>query len=263
MGAVFGHNPGPLCTDWQSNGSWVLGYPDTAHTLARRAIALAEDCGHPLTLGVALVHSAVDAALWGEVDAAHTLADDAIRVCTEAGIPLRRAEAEIVLGWIMANRGEPEAGAALIQQGTAIWRQFGGEIGQPTWLYLLAQAWMIGGRLDGALAAMEEGLDFVARTEERQWEAELHRLSGELWLERNTDDTSRAERCFHTALEVARSQQARMLELRAASSLARLWQRQTRRKEALDLLAPIYALFTEGVDTWELKEAKALLGSLR
>ena len=127
---------------------------------------------------------------------------------------------------------------------------------------LAAEAYGRGRRYDEGLAMLEEALALVDQSEERYWEAEIHRLKGALLLARSAEHQVEAEACFHEALAVARHQQAKSLELRAAMSLARLWQQQDRRAEAHELLAPVYGWFTEGFNTLDLQEAKALLDAL-
>jgi len=127
---------------------------------------------------------------------------------------------------------------------------------------LLAEAWGQAGLPEAGRAVLAEALTRVTTTDERWWEAELHRLTGVLWLQRAVPEVQQAEACFHQALEVAHRQQAKSLELRAALSLSRLWQSQDERAAAYDLLAPVYGWFTEGFDTADLQEAKVLLAEL-
>src|SRR5262249_40136270 len=136
------------------------------------------------------------------------------------------------------------------------------ELHLPAFLALLAEAYQIQGRVEEGLTILAEALALVDKNDERWWEAELHRLKGELLQQQVAPDVSQAEVCFQQALAVARPQQAKSLELRAAMSLAHLWQRQGKRAEACELLAPIYHWFTEGFDTADLQEARALLEAL-
>jgi predicted ATPase len=144
----------------------------------------------------------------------------------------------------------------------AAYQATGGGVFQPSYLVLLAEAYGNMGQTDGGLSMLAEALAAVEHSEERWWEAELYRLKGELLLARAAEHRAEAEACFHQALAVARQQQAKSLELRAATSLSRLWQQQGKRAEAYELLAPIYGWFTEGFDTADLQEAKALLAEL-
>nr|MDQ3831811.1 hypothetical protein [Candidatus Tectomicrobia bacterium] len=156
------------------------------------------------------------------------------------------------------------AGIAQIRQGSAGFRATGAGLTWPWWLALLAEACGKVGQFDEGLRALEEALAAVQHNEERLYEAEVYRLKGELLLAQagNRQTVAEAEACFQQALDVARRRQARSWELRAAMSLARLWQRQGKGTEARELLAPIYCWFAEGFDTADLREAKALLEEL-
>ena len=151
---------------------------------------------------------------------------------------------------------------AQMHQGLAALRATGAEMLRPYYLALLAEAYAQVGQPEAGLTVLAEALAVVDNTGERRWEAELYRLKGELLLARSAEQHAEAEACFHQALDIARRQQAKSLELRAAMSLSRLWQQQGKRAEARELLAPIYGWFTEGFDTADLREAKALLDAL-
>ena len=149
-----------------------------------------------------------------------------------------------------------------LRQGLADWRATGAEVSTSYYLAILAEAYGKVGQSREGLRTVDEALDVVKRTEERWYEAELYRLKGELILEQSQENCSETEACFQRALDVARKQAAKSLELRAATSLARLWQRQGKTTEAHALLTPVYEWFTEGFDTADLKDAKALLAVL-
>ena len=153
-------------------------------------------------------------------------------------------------------------GIAQLRQGFAGWRATGAGVVSPWWLALLAEACGKVGQLDEGLRALEEALTAVQHNEEHNYEAEVYRLKGELLLQQSAAQQGEAEEHFQQALTVARRQQAKSWELRAAMSLSHLWQRQGKRAEARQLLAPIYGWFTEGFDTADLREAKALLAEL-
>ena len=167
-------------------------------------------------------------------------------------------------GWALAAQGQGAEGAAQVRQGLAAHQATGSEQHRPYYLALLAEAYGSIGQTAEGLSLLAEALATVDRTGGRGWAAELHRLQGELLLAQagKRPQVPEAEACLHQALDVARRQQAKSWELRAAMSLARLWQRQGKRQEAYDLLAPIYSWFTEGFDTADLQEAKALLEGL-
>ena len=176
----------------------------------------------------------------------------------------------IFRGWALAQRspepgpgqGQGEEGMAQMQQGLAAWRATGAEVFRPYGLALLAEASAKVGQHEAGLTLLAEALAVANDTGERRWEAELYRLKGELLLARAAEHDAEAETCFRQALDIARRQQAKSWELRAAMSLSRLWQRQGKRAEASELLAPVYGWFTEGFDTADLQEAKALLEEL-
>jgi predicted ATPase len=146
-----------------------------------------------------------------------------------------------------------------MKQGLAAYEATGAAVFRPAFLALLAETYGQGGNLEKGLVTLTEALTLVDTTGEFFWAAELHRLKGDLLLLQSSDNQPEAESCFYQALDITRHQQAKSLELRAATSLARLWQQQDKRQEAYDLLAPVYGWFTEGFDTADLQEAKALL----
>src|SRR5262249_31386994 len=161
-----------------------------------------------------------------------------------------------------ATQGQGEEGIAQLRQGLAAWQATGARGGGPYYLAMLAEAYGQGGQAEEGLRVLAEALALVNTGGERRHEAELYRLKGELLLARFVESHTEAETCFRQALAVARSQQARALELRASMSLSRLWQRQGKRAEAHQLLAEVYGWFSEGFDTVDLQEAKALLEAL-
>jgi predicted ATPase len=201
-------------------------------------------------------------------------AETAILLSTEQEFLFWLAWATILRGWAVAEGGQRAEGITQMRQGLATWQDIGVEIARPYALARLTEAYGKGGQATEGLAALSEALLAVHQTGERFHEAELHRLQGELVLQsgfrRQTSDVFtpdlrrqtpdlEAEECFQQALDVARRQQAKSLELRAAMSLSRLWQRQGRQAAARQLLTQVYGWFTEGFDTADLQEAKALL----
>ncbi len=186
----------------------------------------------------------------------------------EQGFSLLLARGRVYWGWGLAVRGRVEEGLTQIRQGLSANRGTGAELFRPPYLSLLAEAHRKAGQVEEGLSAVAEALIAVHRTGERWYEAELYRLKGELTLQQSKVESPRskveeeAEAHFHQAIEVAQQQQAKSWELRAATSLARLWQGQGKTTEAHDLLAPVYNWFTEGFDTADLKDAKVLLEEL-
>jgi predicted ATPase len=197
-----------------------------------------------------------------EVRETQETAERVIALCGEHGLTDFLAYATSLRGWAMAEEGRNEDGIAQIQEGLATSRVTGSQLRRPYFQTLLAEAGRETGRLDDGLRALEEALAATDEHKNRQYEAETHRLKGELLLKQDEANATEAERCFRTAIEVARRQSAKSLELRATMSLARLLVKQGLRDEARTMLADIYNWFTEGFDTADLKDAKALLDEL-
>ena len=184
-------------------------------------------------------------------------------VATEHGFAYWAALGRILQGWADAQRGEATAGIARIRDGLAAAEATGTRVLIPFLLALLAEALALAGKIEEGLAILDDALATAAVSGAKAWNTEIHRLRGELTARLPYPDPAQAEESFRTALAIAREQGTRGYELRAATSLARLWLEQGRRTEARDLLAPLYGSFTEGFDTADLKDAKALLDQLR
>jgi predicted ATPase len=262
----YGHDPGVICLLLAALALWAQGYPDRALTRCHEAHALGQEVAHAHSLAFALVVTAWLHLLRREAPAALEWAEAGLTFAREQGLPHLVAESTIIRGWALGMQGQSAAGMALISQGLEAYRATGAEMGRPWFLSILAQTCGNAERAEEGLTLLTAGLELAAKTGERWWEAELYRLQGEL-LRRATGNGQRAdttpEACFLQALAVARRQQAKTLELRAATSLARLWQSQGKRKDTYALLAPVYEWFTEGFDTADLKDANALLEDLR
>ena len=185
-----------------------------------------------------------------------------MHLAMEQGFLLTTARGAVLRGWALVQQGQAQAGIEQIQQGLRAYRATGAEQARSYWLALLAEAHNVIGQPEAGLTVLAEALILVDSSGERFYEAELHRLKGELLLQQNSDNQAEAESCFQQAIAIAQNQQAKSWELRAATSLARLWQQQGKRQEAYDLLAPVYNWFTEGFDTADLKDAKMLLDEL-
>jgi predicted ATPase len=181
---------------------------------------------------------------------------------TEHGFIFWLAVANIRHGWAMAEQGCNQEAIAQIQEGLAAHRAAGAEVERPENLSLLAEACMKTGRLNDGLSALTEALAATDEHENRYYEAETHRLKGELLLRQGNANASEAQNCFQRAIDIARKQSAKSWELRATTSLARLLAKQGHRDEARTMLAEIYGWFTEGFDTADLKDAKVLLDEL-
>lgn len=201
-------------------------------------------------------------AFLGERRAAKECAEAAINLAKEQGFPYWMAIGSSMRGWALAQQGQAQEGIEQINQGLRAIRATGAELWRPYWLALLAEAHGTMGQSEAGITVLTEALTLADTTGARWYAPELYRLKGVLLLQQSPDNQAEAETCLQHALEIARNQQAKCFELRTASSLARLWQRQGKRQEAHDLLAPVYAWFTEGFDTADLKDAKALLDEL-
>jgi predicted ATPase len=189
-------------------------------------------------------------------------AEAAITIATDQGFPQQLAQATLLRGWALAAGGHGEAGKAQIHQGLATYRATGATVNRQYYLALLAEASIQVGQTAEGLQTLAEALAAPVKSGLPWWEAELYRLRGELLLQHAVAQPGEAEACFQQALAVARRQQAKSLELRAAVSLARLWNNQGKRADAHVLLAEVYNWFTEGFDTTDLQDAKVLLEEL-
>jgi predicted ATPase len=258
-----GHDPGVCCRMLAAPPLWLLGYPDQAVASIQEALALAQQLAHPLSLTMALHFAAMLHHLRREAPLTQARAEAARAIATEQGFPQQLAQATPLQGWALAMCGHGEEGMAQIRQGLAADQATAATALRPYSLALLAEASAQVGQTAEGLEALTEALATLAKSRVRWWEAELYRLRGALLLQGAVAQPGEAEACFHQALTVARRQQAKSLELRAAMSLSRLWQQQGKREEARELLAPVYSWFTEGFDTADLQEAKALLDELR
>ncbi len=241
---------------------WFLGYPNQALDSSHAAITLASELSHPQSLEQALRSIAQVHHLRRELEATHNRAEASISLSIERGFQMPIQMATVLRGWVLAMQGQCAEGISQIQQGMTGYRSTGGKTFSTFYLAMLAEAYLRAGRHEEGISASTEALELVDKMGERWWEAEIQRLKGELLLDSSDDTSAEAEICFHQALSVARSQQAKSWELRAATSLARLWQSQNRRQDAYDLLVPIYGWFTEGFDTADLQDAEALLAEL-
>jgi predicted ATPase len=240
---------------------WALGYADQAQQRCQEALALARQGDHLPSLAYAECFAGLVCQCRRDVAATQTHADALMALAAAHSWPLRAEQGRILRGWALAMQGEAAAGVALLRQGLAS-PHVGPEILRPHWLALLAEAYSWAGQPEDGLQVLAEAVTLMAQTEMRWWEAEMFRLQGALRLQLASPEVPQAEACFQQALEVARRQEAKALELRAALSLSRLWQQQGQHADARDLLAPIYSWFIEGFDTADLQEAKGLLEEL-
>jgi len=258
---LYGEDAGVVCPSFAPWTLWCLGYPDQGLVRSREALTLAQQSRHPFSLGLALCWAALFHQFRREGRVAQERAEAAIVLATEQGFPHWRARGAMTRGWALTQQGQTREGIEQMQQGLIAHRATGAEISRPYFLALLAEAYGTLREPEAGLMVLTEALTLANTTGDRWYESELYRLKGELLLQQSLDNQADAEHCFQQAIAIAHNQQAKSFELRAATSLARLWQQQGKRQEAHDLLAPVYHWFTEGFDTADLQEAKALLES--
>jgi predicted ATPase len=239
---------------------FCLGYPDQALVQSNAAIAEARRLAHQPSLALSLNFGARLHLLVGDNAAVGERADQLVAVTTEQGFPLWRAQGTMFCGWVKVENGDVAEGISLLRSGSTAFRATGSGVFMPYHIALLARAYEITGQVEAALSLLDDALQIVETIGERWFAAELHRRKGQLLLRQEHPEA--AEELYRKALSIAVEQEAKLWELRAAVSLARLRGDQGRRAEARNLLAPVYNWFTEGFDTADLKEAKALLDEL-
>ncbi len=257
----YGQDPGITARTMLARTFWILGEVEQAETLALEAIGLARAAGHPYTLVFALtflsrIYSAVRNA-----ERTLELTNEAIAVSTQYSFELGLALATASQGWALAERGQEDGFGKLLNGLSAI-RDTGGSLDNTVTLALLAEIYLRNNRIEEGLGAIEEAQKLAVTGGELFWQAELFRRKGELLLGQSDPSVQAAEECFCKALKIAQDQHAKMLELRAATSLARLWRKLNKSDEAKRILHSVYSRFTEGVDNRDLIEAKTVLDQL-
>ena len=257
-----GPDTGVRCLSYTALTLWHLGYPDQALKRGNEALALAQALSHPFSMAFAQSFVGVLHQYRREARAAQENAEGAIALSVEHGLSDYLAFATSLRGWAMAEEGCHREGIAQLQESLKASRATGAEVTRSHFLCLLAEACMETSRLADGLGALTEALAIADEHEIRFYEAETHRLKGELLLRQDDSNAAETQSCFQRAIDIARKQSAKSLELRATTSLARLLSKQSRRDEARAMLAEIYGWFTEGLDTADLKEAKRLLDQL-
>ncbi|MFN5516316.1 MAG: AAA family ATPase [Cyanobacteriota bacterium] len=259
---LYGQDLAVVCRAWSALTLWLLGYPDQALMRIGEALALAKELAHFPSLAYALIWAAMLHRLRREWAVAQEYAAAAIALTREQGLNAFLMWATIQHGWALAMQGQGAEGINQILQGIAGCRADGVTVNRVCHLALLAEAYIQTGQAAQAQPIIIEALAEIAQTEERNYESELYRLKGECLLECGSERGEDAAVCFRQALEIARRQQAKSLELRAAMSLSRLLQQQGKRAEARPLLFEVYSWFTEGSESRDLQDAKNLLKSL-
>ena len=263
---LYGQDPRIACLTYAAWILWFQGYPEQAQQKNNEALRFARELTHPYSLAWTLGLAACLAQFCQEKRLTQEYAEAVITLSHEYGFLGWAAYGTILRGWALAEQGRGKEKLAQIHQGLAAYRTTGSVQVQPYFLALLAATYGEVGQAEKGLGVLAEAMAIMDKTGERFYEAELYRLKGELTLQTSIQSlesrVKEAEACFQKAIEIARKQSAKSLELRAVMSLARLWQQQGKKAEAHQLLAEIYTWFTEGFDTKDLQEAKALLDEL-
>jgi class 3 adenylate cyclase/predicted ATPase len=241
---------------------WTLGYPEASRADAACAVEEARGIGQAATLMFALFYRSYSLALCGDYATAKSLVDELVALAEEKVALFWRASGTMLRGWLLALTGKVSDAVQMIAPGIIAYRSMGSTLGLPRYLSSLASAHAALGEINDARRCIAEALTVVETTKERWYEAEVNRIAGEIALKPSQCDVSKATSYFDRALSVARQQQAKSWELRAAMSMARLWRDQGNPHQAHELLARVFGWFTEGGDTLDLKQAKALLDEL-
>jgi class 3 adenylate cyclase/predicted ATPase len=258
----FGQDIRVSILSYRSIALWMLGYPEASLADADQALRDAREINHAASLMFALFVTWGTHSLLGNYAAADAQADELVAVAEEKSSLYWNAFGRMEQGGVLALTGKASDAVHRITSGITALRSTGATTSLPIWLSYLAKAHADLGQFDHAWCRIGEAIVAVEKTKERWWEAEVNRIAGEIVVKSPKCDTAKVERYFERALSVARAQQAKSWELRASMSLARLWREQGKRDDARNLLAPVYGWFTEGFDTLDLKEAKALLDEL-
>jgi len=253
-------DPGMFSRVYLANDLWFLGFPDQALTWAEKAMAFALSLEHPNTIGAAMSFAILVRVWRRETGAVAQQAARATAYTEEHGLKFYQISVASYRGWALIEEGRLDDGIAAVRDGMKRWKSAGSARGDPWFASWLCDAYRRAGRLEEGMAAADQTLEWIQRFEERQAEAELYRVKGELLLTGRRHH--QAERCFREAIEIARGQSAKSWELRATTSLARLLRDTRRRDEARTMLSEIYNWFTEGFDTADLKDAKMLIDEL-
>jgi predicted ATPase len=258
----FGQDVGVVILAWRSWTTWVLGYPEAALADVELAVKNAREIGHAPTLIYALFFASSTHAFCGNYATARALCYELVALAHEKRASFWEAQAMSYRSCLLALTGEAADAVHMITSALSAYHSTAATVFMPWYLSTLARAYAKLGQFDDAWRCVREALTTVETTKERWFEPEVHRFGGEIALMLPQGDAAEAEAYFERAFVVARQQQAKSWELRAAMSLARLWRDQGNPPQARELLAPVYGWFTEGFDTRDLKEAKALLEEL-
>ena len=259
----FGQDVGVATLSYRSLALWVLGYPEAAQADNEAAVKDARVLGHGATLMLALIHTSITQVLFcGCYSTGKPSVNELVALVEEKGALFWKIVGALLRAYLLALTGNTADAIPIISANIAAWQSNGTKMFMPLWLAYLSRAYVDSGQVDLASRTINEAIATVEATGERWIEPELHRIAGENSLISAARNAAKAQAYFQRALAVARAQQARGWELRAATSMARLWRDQGKRNDARELLAPIYTWFGEGFDTLDLKEARALLDDL-
>jgi predicted ATPase len=258
-----GVDQGRACGIRMAQVLWLLGYPDQGRHYLQGALHPQQEHLHPsYTQAHVLTFAGWVLQSYRDMASLRLQVQTLVRLCREHAITMFGTMGRIQQGWVSTMVEHDEQGLEQMRQGLAALRALGQKSNLSPCFTQLAEAYGAVGQTEAGLAALAEAMAHVDQTGERYYEAEIYRLKGALLLQQSSDNHTEAETCFHHAIRIAQNQQAKSWELRTATSLARFWQQQGKRQEAHDLLAPVYHWFTEGFDTADLQEAKALLDAL-
>jgi predicted ATPase len=258
----FGGDIGATIQSYRSVALWVLGHPTSAQAEAEHALSRARDTGHAATLMYVLTHVSTTHLCCGNYATASAKLNELVELAGEKGSPIWKSYGAMRQGWLAAMTNSAAGAVQIITSAMDAGRSAGSTLWAPVNLTHLASAYAALGEFDAAWRCIGEAMNAMATSKETWWAAEVNRSAGEIALKPPQPDAAKAEAYFERALAVARKQQAKSWELRASMSLARLWRDQSKVQQARELLAPVYGWFTEGFDTRDLKEAKALLEEL-
>lgn len=262
LAARFGQDNRVTNLAFRSVALWVLGYPKSALDDVDCALREAREFGHAATLMLALNFAIMTNTLCGNYQTSNRSIEELTVLAQEKNAPFRKAEAVFRRGCVLALTGQAQSAVDTIKSGIEMWRSTGSTLFTPAHLFMLATACADVGHFEHAWCCIDEAMTAMDESLEKLYEAEVHRIAGEIALKQPQRDVVKAQAYFEHALVIARAQQAKSWELRAAMSMARLLSEQGKRHVARDLLAPVYDWFTEGFDTRDLREAKVLLGEL-
>jgi class 3 adenylate cyclase/predicted ATPase len=258
----FGQDLRVTCLSFRSMALWLLGYPETALKDADDALREARQIEHAATLMFTLNFPILVNTYCGNYDAANELLEELAVLAEEKGAPFRKAEGVLRRGYILTLTGKAAKAVEMVSNGIALWRSAGSTIFTPEHEFMLAIAHADSGQFDEAWRLISKAMTAMQSTKERWCEAEVNRVAGEIALKSPERDVAKAQAYFERSLIVARAQEAKSWELRAAMSMARLLSDQGKLQTARNLLAPIYDWFTEGFDTSDLRQARTLLAAL-